>query len=97
MKSIKQIRSILTQRQELKRIYHVKKMGIFGSYVKNLQNRSSDVDIVITFKKNQNTFDNYFNLKSALEKLLKARVDLAPRKEIKKNIKKTILSETIYV
>jgi len=49
--------------------YGLKRIGLFGSYVKNEQKRKSDVDILMEFEKEKTTFDNYMHLKSFLEDL----------------------------
>lgn len=54
--------------------FGVKKIGLFGSILKNRHNRKSDIDIIIKFK--EPTFDNYAGLLLLLEKLFKRRIDL---------------------
>jgi len=52
MKTTKEIKKILTElKEELRERYHVKEIGLFGSYVKNEQNETSDVDILVEFDK----------------------------------------------
>ena len=43
--------------------YGVKRIGLFGSYIRNEQGPTSDVDILVESKKNETTFDNYMDLK----------------------------------
>ena len=52
----------------------VKKLGLFGSYVKGKQTKGSDVDILVEFE--DVTFDNYMDVLFLIEKLLKRKVDL---------------------
>ncbi|MEK6891173.1 MAG: nucleotidyltransferase domain-containing protein [Nanoarchaeota archaeon] len=54
--------------------YSVKKIGLFGSYVKGKQNEKSDIDILVEFHKSG--FDNYMDLKFFLEKIFGKKVDL---------------------
>jgi len=36
--------------------FGVKRIGLFGSYVKNQQNEESDLDFLVEFKKGKKTF-----------------------------------------
>ena len=58
----------------------VKKIGLFGSYAKGKQKDGSDIDILVTFDKID--FDNYMDLISFLEKVLKRKVDLVIEKKM---------------
>ena len=50
MKDLKQIQSILSKhKEELRRKYNVKEIGVFGSYVRGEQKKSSDIDILVEF------------------------------------------------
>ena len=53
----------IEQNLETIKKYSVKRIGLFGSYVKNKQTKKSDIDIVVEFKKGKKTFDNYMELK----------------------------------
>lgn len=47
-KSFKEIRAVLLEhKQELKEKYGVSNIGIFGSYVRNENRKSSDIDILV--------------------------------------------------
>lgn len=56
------------------RKYKVKKIGLFGSFLKRRQHKKSDIDFLVTF--NRPTFDNYMGLKFLLERLFRRKVDL---------------------
>jgi len=36
--------------------YGVKRIGLFGSYIRNEQNAESDIDILVEFEKGKKTF-----------------------------------------
>jgi len=76
--------------------YGIKKIGLFGSYVKNEQKTKSDIDILVEFEKGKKTFDNYMNLKFYLEELFKCKVDLIISDKIKPDLKPNILGSVIY-
>lgn len=54
--------------------FGVKKIGLFGSFLKNKQGKKSDIDIIVEFE--NVTFDNYAEVLMLLEKILKRKVDL---------------------
>ena len=78
---------------ELKK-YGVKKIGLFGSYLKGEENRRSDIDILVQFDKA--SFDNYIELKFFLEKLFKRKVDLVIERSLKPALR-YVKKEAIYV
>jgi hypothetical protein len=45
----------------------VAKIGIFGSFVHWEERTESDVDVLVTFRKGQKTFENYMDCKFYLE------------------------------
>lgn len=80
----------------LKKRYHVKKMGIFGSVARGEQTKKSDVDILVEFNAPIGFFD-FIGLEDFLSKTLHKKVDLVSKKALKPIIKKDILKEVIYV
>lgn len=50
--------------------------GIFGLFVRGEERPESDVDVLVTFRKDEETFDHYMNCKFYLEDLLWQKVDL---------------------
>ena len=73
------IKKIEEKSKDIKK-YHVKKLGLFGSFVKNKQHKKSDIDIIVSFDKE--TFDNYMDLLFLLERLFKRKIDLVIEKDI---------------
>lgn len=70
-----EILSLLTDRKEyLRQTFSVEKIGLFGSYAKNLQRTDSDIDIYVEF--GHKTFDNLTGLWDYLETLYNRKVDL---------------------
>ncbi len=76
--------------------FGVKKIGLFGSFARGEQTDSSDIDIVIEFRKNQKTFDNYMDLKFFLEDLLDRKVGLIISEAIKPHLKASITRSIRY-
>lgn len=77
--------------------FHVKEIGIFGSYIKKREKPTSDIDILVSFEKNHKDFFNYMRLKYFLEELFKLEVDLVMKDAVKPGLKPRILSEVEYV
>ena len=80
----------------LKDKYHVKRLGIFGSVVRDEQKEGSDVDILVEFKSPIGFFD-FIRLENFLSQTIQQKVDLVSPKAIKPAIKDDILKEVIYV
>jgi len=98
MKSIEEVKKVLEGKKEyLKETFHVSEIGIFGSFVRNEQTLTSDIDIIVTFEKGYKNFFNYMRLKYYLEELLGLRVDLVIKEAIKPRLKDRILGEVEYV
>jgi len=91
--SAKEIVLTLNKHKDELRKYKVKKIGLFGSFLKNNQNKKSDVDLLVEFDKT--TFDDYMDLKLFLEKLFKRKVDLVVEKNLKPALR-YVKKEAIY-
>lgn len=76
------------------RRFGVKRLGLFGSFIRGEQKRGSDIDLLVELK--EKTFDNYMDLKLFLEKQLKAKVDLVLTDSLKPQLKARILKEVEY-
>ena len=78
--------------------FGVKKIGIFGSAVRDELKEKSDIDIVVEFERGKATFKNVGGLVDFLEELFGRRIDLLTPdgiesirlKYIKDAIKKTV-------
>ena len=88
---------------ELLKKYHVKKIGLFGSYARGDQRAHSDIDLLVEFdltsfdENFSGYFDNYLALKSTLQDILKAKVDLVTNDMISHYIKPLMEDEIRYV
>jgi hypothetical protein len=97
MKAFEEIRKTLaSHKSELQKRYKVKEIGIFGSYVKNEQKKTSDIDILVEFKETP-TLIKFINLENYLSDLLGIKVDLVMKRALKPNIGKVILEEVAYI
>jgi len=77
------LRKIGENRDKIKR-FGVKRIGLFGSYVREEQRAESDIDIVVEFEKGRATFESFLDLAEYLEKLLGKKIDLLTKEGVKK-------------
>jgi predicted nucleotidyltransferase len=97
MKGIKEIRGIISSHMEtLKGDYHVKNIGVFGSYVRNEAKGGSDIDILVEFSQPIGLID-FIRLEDYLQNLLGISVDLVAKDGIKPGLEDTIIDEVVYV
>jgi len=71
-------------------------MWIFGSFVRGEERADSDVDVRVTFRKGQKTFENSMDCKFYLEDLFGRKVDLVMKNTIKTRLRPSILGEVVY-
>ncbi len=88
--------TIATHKQELETKYKVKEIAIFGSYVRNEQKATSDLDVFVTFSETVDLFA-FVALELYLSDILGVKVDLVMKEGIKPRLKERILSEAVYV
>ncbi|MEK6921708.1 MAG: nucleotidyltransferase family protein [Nanoarchaeota archaeon] len=72
----------------------VKKAGIFGSYAREEQKKTSDIDILIDF--NGSLLD-LVSLERKIQKKLRKRIDLLTYKSIHPLLRKRILREEVRI
>jgi len=84
-------------KDHIERAFHVRELGIFGSYVRGDETASSDIDLLVEFENGHKDFFNYVRLKYHLEELLGKKVDLVMKTAIKSRLIKPIFSEVKYV
>ena len=77
--------------------FGVKKLWVFGSYIRGEQKEKSDLDVLVEFEKGRKTFDNYMGLKFFLEEILGIEVDLITVKALKPSIKDYVWREAVPV
>lgn len=97
MKTLEEMKRILTSHKiELQKRYKVKEIGLFGSYVKNEQKKTSDIDILVEYSEVPDLI-TFIDLQNYLSELLDVRVDLVMKRALKPNIGTRILQEVVYI
>jgi predicted nucleotidyltransferase len=96
MKTIEQLKkSLASYKRELKEKYHVKQLGIFGSYVRGEESQASDLDIMVELEEPIGL--EFVTLAEELESLLGLKVDLISVNAVKPRMMECIKEELIYV
>jgi predicted nucleotidyltransferase len=97
VKTFEEIKEIIKRHKEdLKKEYGVKEIGLFGSYVRGEQKKISDVDILIELEKPIG-FVKFIKLENRISDMLGIKVDLVTKNALKPYIGKRILQEVKYV
>ncbi|MFO8085005.1 MAG: nucleotidyltransferase family protein [Desulfobacterales bacterium] len=88
------LKRIADIRDELNERFTVKRIGVFGSFVRGDVHSESDVDIIVELA--EPTFDHYMDLKFRLEEILDRPVDLVIADTIKPRLRPIIEQEVLY-
>lgn len=91
----KQLQSIRKLVLPILRKNDVKKAGLFGSYVRGEQKKSSDIDIIIEPPKGIGF--GFVGIQQELEKVLGKKVDLLTYKGLSPYLRKYILKEEVKI
>ncbi len=78
------IKKIESRKEKLKE-KGVKKIGLFGSYLKGKQKRGSDIDFLVEIEENKIS-ENYFELLFYLENIFKKKIDLILSDNLRKEL-----------
>ena len=96
MKNVAEIKKIIeSNSEELKRKYHIKQLGIFGSVARNEANELSDVDILVEFEKPIGL--DFVMLGDELEEILGIKVDIVTPNALNPKMYEYIKQDLIYV
>ncbi len=75
----------------------INEVGLFGSYVRNEQNKNSDIDILIDYEKGNISFSNYMKFCFLMEEEFKdTKVEIVTKNGLSKYIGPYILKEVEY-
>jgi predicted nucleotidyltransferase len=89
--------TVLSNNHPRIRALGVRRLGLFGSFVRGEQSTDSDVDVLVEFEQGQKTFDHFIQLSFLLEDLLRHRVELVTTEGLSPHIGPKILREVEYV
>jgi len=99
VKKIEEIKRVLKEyKEELKKKYGIKEIGIFGSYIRQEQSKDSDLDILVEFEPDAKMdLIKFVELENHISELLEVKVDLVMESALKPRIGKYILREVVYL
>jgi len=91
---LKAIEILRDHKQEIKRRFAVRRIGLFGSFVRGEETKESDIDILVEFE--DPTFRNFMNLAFYLEDIFSRRVDLLTPEGISHRIRPYVEKEVVW-
>ncbi len=90
------LRYLRNYKQEKQEIYHIKKIGIFGSYARGEADEESDIDIVVDFS--EPDLLNQVGIMQELKEQFQKNVDvIALWKRMNPRLRARIQRDAIYV
>ena len=93
------IETLRKHEKEMKERFAVRRIGVFGSFIRGEQKETSDIDLVVEFE--NPTFDNFIDLAFYLEDLTGRSVDILTPEGIKhiriKEVADEIIRSVVYV
>lgn len=96
-RSVDEIRQNLRKHlPELRERFGITYLGLFGSYVRGEQTKTSDVDILVEFDR-PGTLLDFIHLQNDLQDLLGVQVDLVEKSGLKPAIRPHVLAEVVPV
>jgi predicted nucleotidyltransferase len=92
------ILSVLRSRKSELSKFGVRNVGLFGSYRREEQNASSDIDLLLDFEPEAENFDNFMAVYDIMEQLFKGeKIEIVTVNGLSPYIGPTILKEVQYV
>ena len=96
-KRLEEVLNIIKEHKKFLEVrYKVKEIGVFGSVVRGEQKKRSDIDVLVDFYEVPDLLE-FLNLERYLEGLLREKIDLVRKPVVRKELKKKILSEVMYL
>ncbi len=97
MKNIDEIKRKLEELKPLlKKRFKVKRIGVFGSFTRGEQKEESDLDVLVEFYEPVSLL-GLVRLENYLTDILGVKVDVVPKKDVRAELRKRILKETVYL
>lgn len=77
--------------------FGIKKIGLFGSYVRREQTVNSDLDLLVEFVPDKKSYRNFISLSNFLEDSLNTTVDIVTTESLSPYLGPYILKEVEYI
>ena len=91
-----QVLSLLNEHRRELQNFGVKRCGLFGSFLRGEQSNHSDIDLLVEFRPEQKSFDNFMRLSFFLEETLGRKVEVITPESLSPYIGPRILREVEY-
>jgi uncharacterized protein len=76
----------------------IRRVGLFGSYIRGEQSNESDIDLLIDFEPEKENFDNFMAVCDLFEKIFKnEKIEVVTKNGLSPYIGPEILKEVQYV
>lgn len=90
------ILEILHENKSKIRSFGVKKIILFGSFARDEQKETSDIDFLVEFKKNRGNYDDFIKLLHLLEDTFNKKIDLVEPEYVREELKSYIFGGELY-
>ncbi len=87
---------LLKQNKAKLKNHNVKKIGLFGSVLREEHTNESDIDLLVEFDEGKKNYDNFIELVFFLESLLQRKIDLLTIEALNPYMKPKILKEAYF-
>lgn len=77
--------------------FGIQSIGLFGSYVRNENIESSDIDFIVRFNEGKKNYQNFVHLSFFLSDLFQRKIELLTEESLSPYLKDNILKEVEYV
>jgi hypothetical protein len=96
IKTKQDILTVLDKNQSRLKALGVRRIGVFGSFVRGEQHPDSDIDLLVEFASGKKNFDTFMELSFFLEEVLQRRIELVTIESLSPYLGPYILKEVEY-
>lgn len=97
MEKLDKIRTIIRKNRDvLAEKYGVAVVGVFGSYVRGEQREKSDIDLLVDILRPISLLE-IVGAEIYLSEILGVKVDLVPKRDVREELRETILAEAVAI
>jgi len=96
VKTKQDILNVLDRNRSRLRGLGVRRIGLFGSFVRGEQRPDSDIDLLVEFELGGKTFDTFMELSFFLEEILQHKIELVTVESLSPYLGPHILKEVVY-
>jgi len=91
------LRVLISRKAEFS-MFGIRNIGLFGSYIRNEQIPGSDIDLLLDFEPESESFDNFMAVYDLMEQLFKGeKIEIVTLNGLSPHIGPSILKEVQYV